>query len=574
MRIQVLFPHLPFLLLFLLLGGVQAQYDVLVYDASSGGVTAAVSAARAGLKTALLCASYPSCFAEGGKRIGGLSSGGLGQTDIGSTFPYIGGLALEFYQKNRAHYSLPETPGTNCRLPDLKCNVTYNLEPHVARQIFQDMLEQSHVDIYYEANAIAVHKSTTTGKINTLTTNTRTYSAAIFIDASYEGDLMSLANVSYRVGRESRSTYNESLAGHSATASSNQFTIEVDPFDQRGTPLPFTTLPNASTHVGAADDRVQSYNFRLCVTKETNNVAPFPKPKNYNSSVFELLRRYLVACSSSSSTGASSKSSCQLGFPSCLTSPVPKKKYDMNNCGPFSSDFIGGSLLYPEATFDLRKKIWHQHLEYQQGVLYYVSNDPAVPMQYRDLMKPWGLCKDEFVDNTLAPHWPPALYVRAARRLVGDRVFTQNTPHAQRDKGGIANVSISIGGYNFDSHNAERLACANVSVCGGQRPKKTGTSSYTWNEGDVETAPGLYQIPVWVMFPSKSEATNLLVVAAPSASHIGMSTLRMEPQFMMVGHAAGTVAALAIRSHVDFVQDVDVDRMRVLLVEQGMILEF
>ena len=635
------------------------DYDALVYDASSGGVTAAVSAARSGLRVALLCASYPSCFQEGGKRIGGLSSGGLGQTDIGPTYPYIGGLAKEFYTRNRAYYgnvttttttattttnvtatvtvitndeddssssppSLLSSSDEECRLPSNGCNVTFNLEPGVARTIFENLLAESKVDVFFEAQVSSVFK-TASGIMKSLTTvDKRRFVAKVFIDASYEGDVLQRANVSTVIGRESQSTYNESLAGLSAGSKGNQFSLPVDPFDDAGRPLPFLTLPMHNDVPGAADSKVQSYNFRLCVTKEPENSVPFPKPEHYNASEWEFLRRYLIACAEkrkkklkgSRSSSAMEKAEqeeeeveeeeeeeCQLGFPSCNTAAIPQGKFDMNNCGGFSTDFIGGSWKYPDGNYTVRKSIWYNHLRYQQGLLYFMTNDPSVPTAFHDQMAPWGLCKDEFADNTISPHWPPALYVRAARRLKGDRVFTQNEPDRQRTvmKGNIGNESIAIGGYNFDSHNAERLACQNMTACFGEGPEGVSPDmAFAWNEGDVEIAPGLYQIPVWIMFPQRSEARNLLSVAAPSASHIGMSSLRMEPQFMMIGEAAGIVAALALeearsvvttettlldhrndRQHHDngdggevvTVQDVDLDIMRERLLDKGAILE-
>ena len=554
----------------------QHNYDVLIYDASSGGITAAVSSGLAGHKTALLCSSYPACFDIGGRRIGGLSTNGLGQTDIGITFPYIGGLALEFYQRNRAHYGNVTTNSgavhSSCRLPNSHCNVTFNLEPHVARQIFHDLLTESNVDIYYNSNILSIQKSNK--RILSITTFTNdTFSSKYFIDASYEGDLLAMSNSSYSVGREAQSKYQETLAGKRMTATSHQFRLNINPFDDNGDPLPFTTLPDPTIKVGDADSKVQSYNFRLCVTKNKSNMVPFPKPKQYNASKFLLLQRYLIACNNDVT------SSCQLGFPSCNTALVPNDKYDLNNCGPFSTDFIGGSWNYPNANYQERKNIWHSHYEYQAGLLYYISHEPLVPLLYRQEMSLWGLCADEFQDNTISPHWPPSLYVRAARRLIGDHqlIFTQNTPQEQKKNGSIGNLSIGIGGYNFDSHNAERMACHNKSMCDNESPSNgTGSKlSYTWNEGDIENAPGLYQIPLWVMFPKEKEVLNLLVIAAPSASHIGMSTLRMEPQFMMIGHAAGTVASLAITSQLkQGIQHIDVNELNALLLEQGMILEY
>ena len=360
------------------------DYDVVVYDATSGGVTAAVAAAQNGHHTALLCASFPACFVEGGQRVGGMSSGGLGQTDLGPTWPYIGGLAREFYQRNRAHYgnrsksgsrgshATTEENGIPCRLPSQKgCNnIAFNLEPHVARSVFEEMLKESHVDVFYGAQALSIHKNINNTKvIETLTIHGNvSFSAHIFIDASYEGDLMKVANVSSVVGREARSQYNESLAGFRTNATENQFSLSVDPFDTTtGQPLPLTALPpDLSLHrevEGMADNRVQAYNFRLCVTQVQSNSVPFPKPAKYDRTRFELFRRYAVKCAHLNS---SHSKLCELDFPSCNTQRVPNLKYDMNNCGGISSDFIGGSLQYPDATYNDRKEIWLQHLQYQQ----------------------------------------------------------------------------------------------------------------------------------------------------------------------------------------------------------------
>jgi hypothetical protein len=569
-----------FSLLFLPLFAAGANaYDVLVYDATSGGVAAAVSAARAGRTVALLCASWPACFAAGGMRIGGMSTSGLGQTDIGDTSPYLGGLASEFYRRNWQHYAergrLRQTPASSssssaCRLPSESCNRTYNLEPHLARQIFHEMIaeEGANITLFYEAQVASVSKDPASKRLLSLeTVDGRTFVATVFIDASYEGDLMAKSGVAFRVGRESAAQYNESFAGTRASAASHQFKIPVDPFlrDPASgdilSALPHAQLPKNPMQPKGADARVQSYNFRLCTTRNASQRVPFPKPDGYESSEWELLRRYLEACSSEAGAAADDEEEeeeeeedqqCQLGFPSCNTAQIPNGKFDMNNCGPFSSDFIGASWNYPEATYMERQAIWRKHMDYTQGLLYYMQSDPLSPPAVRRAMAPHGLCADEFQDNTLAPHFPPGLYVRAARRLVGEKVFTQNTPAVQRARGGISqtNESIGMGGYNFDSHNARRLACKNVDECYGRANAPPGLSppsgSFTWNEGDIETNPGLYQIPYWVLLPKASDATNLLLVGAPSASHIGMSTLRMEPQYMIIGGAAGVAASLFV----------------------------
>ena len=550
-------------------------FDVVVYDATAGGITAAVSASRKGLKTAIVCASWPSCFTEGGKRVGGMSSNGLGKTDIGDTDPYISGIAREFYTRNRNVYNQKSNLGNlspECRLPSKLCNVTWNLEPHVAAEILQGMLEEAKVELLFgfQVSSIQWTKDKYLESIilvNMDKPQEMQIRAKIFIDASYEGDLMATGKISYTSGRESKEVFNESLAGMSPGSKYNQFNVAVDPFNaSNGLPLHFSRLPDPRK-VGSGDDLIQSYNFRLCLSTEVHNKVPFPKPKEYNPLDWELLRRYIVACLQAKH--------CQLGFPSCNIASIPgKQKYDMNNCGGFSTDCIGCSQMYPEASYEMRKKIWRKHLNYQQGLLYYMANDPSVPLSVRQKMSKYGLCKDEFRDNALAPHWPPGLYVREARRLVGDRVFTQNTPAKQhKEPGGIGNLSVAIGGYNFDSHNSQRLACANTSTCYGGGPTgKNYSNAFAWNEGDVEINPGLYQIPYWVMLPKKLESKNLLVVATPSASHIGMATLRMEPQFMMIGHASGTAAFLAIQSNLP-VQNINLDQLARLLQEEGMITQ-
>ena len=316
-------------------------------------------------------------------------------------------------------------------------------------------------------------------------------------------------------------------------------------------------MPSVDDVIGGRDRRIQAYNFRLCVTKSPDRV-PFSRPDTYNKDRFELLRRYINACYASNAT-------CQLGYPSCNTAPVPSGKYDMNNCGGISSDYIGGSDDYPEANYSYRKEIWEDHLNYQQGLLWTLANDEAIPSSVRAEMGQWGLCADEFVNNSISPHWPPGLYVLRCAPYARARVFTQNTP----TEGSVGKNSIGLGSYNFDSHNARRLACINITSCKQSGPKGVGLSaSYSWNEGDVEINPGIYQIPSWVMYPRRAQATNLLVVSTLSASHIGLSTLRMEPQFMIIGEAAGINAAMASQQNVN-VQDVDPQSMYDVLAKRG-----
>ena len=585
------------------------NYDVVVYDATSGGVMAAVSSARKKLNTLLICSSWPSCFEEGGHLIGGMSSGGLGQTDIGDTYPYIGGLAREFYERNSQFYKSRKHQylfkhsgnGADCRLPSSNCSVTYNLEPHVAEHIFNEMIKEAGVKVLYGAQVARAKfsevESTKVSRIgkrikSITTTSGHEIFAKIFLDASYEGDLMAAANVSHVTGREGKDDYNESLAGLSAGSKKNQFDLKINPFDDNGRPLPFITkqMPfiefnGKKRKIGSGDDIIQSYNFRLCLTRNVSNRIPFPKPQKYDPRDWKLLKRYVDACVVIGNSSNSEKSKCQIGFPSCNMGLLPNGKFDMNNCGGFSSDFIGGSQQYPTSDYEIRKQIWFDHLNYQQGFLYFLSNDDSIPLEIRNKMKEWGLCADEFKRNQISMNWPPALYVRGARRMLGDQVFTQNTPSEQKAFGSIGNSSIGVGGYNFDSHNGQRFACKNLSSCYMTGPPSVmeqlhpynsaarSDTSFAWDEGDVEVKPDLYQIPYWVLTPKISEVTNLLNIATPSSSHIGMSTLRMEPQFMVLGHAAGTASYIAIESGTNVpVQSIDMNLLNKLLLKEKMIL--
>lgn len=270
--------------------------------------------------------------------------------------------------------------------------------------------------------------------------------------------------------------------------------------------------------------------------KNVANRVSFQKPDNYDPAFWELARRYFTHPDISRLV----KAPCGNIAGYCGGPSADPSKWDLNNGGPISTDFVGASWEYPTANYSRRDQINQEHKLYTQGFLWFMSTDPSLPASIRNQFSVWGYCKDEFVESG---NFPTQLYVRAARRLVGDQVFTQNTPDERRNWG---NLSIGCGSYNFDSHTAERIACPNNTACGAGPRAVSG--AFAWNEGDVETAPGIYDIPLFVMLPKASEVSNLLVVGAPSATHIGMSTLRMEPQFMIIGQAAGVVAALASAS--------------------------
>lgn len=342
--------------------------DVAVYDGTSGGVMAAVAAARHGATVLLLCASYPACFREGGFRLGGMASGGLGQSDIGSCSNDIGGLAREFYRRNRRLYGDTSEPSpsewyspsrtpraieanakldqahaaavASCRLPSPGCNMTFNLEPHKALAIFEAMVKaEPRVTLLYGVQVNRVEKS---GRhiARLHLTDGSSVQAGVFVEASYEGDLISRAGASYAVARESDAQYNETLGGRTAgnCPRCHQFTFGVDPHDAEGKLLPLMTA-NPHETLGQADGRVQAYNFRLCVTQNKSNALPFPEPAGYDAAKWELLRR----------------APPNITAPSCNTAMVPGAKFDLNNCGPVSTDFIGASTAYPEADYEARK---------------------------------------------------------------------------------------------------------------------------------------------------------------------------------------------------------------------------
>ena len=505
------------------------KWDVIVYDSTPSGITAAISAARLGKKVALLSPTH---------HLGGMCSGGLGQSDVGG-IPYqiIGGLAREFFLRNAEHYIPTEHHP----------NAPWTLEPHVAEQVFRTMLEESHVHVIESSGHVIETTFDSQGFLTSLTTQWNEYHGKLFIDASYEGDLLAKANISTTIGRESNMTYGERYAGNLAKNDFHEFKSPVNTYDNAtGTHLPYLLTSDHPGEVGDADRKIQAYNFRLCVTKDPGNQVPFERPTQYDESRWELFRRYIRSLADPVH---------ELLVPSRLTTPLPNGKFDCNNAGPISTDFVGGSWSYPEATYTEREKIWENHKQYMLELFWFLRHDESVPAATRQNMKQWGLCADEFQATN---HWPPQLYVREARRMVGDRVFTQVDIEQQDNDIGIE--SIGLGSYSYDSHTAQRFPCSNCSFLNTTSPE-----SYAWNEGDLERSPGPYQIPAWVVYPKKEQAKNVLSSVCISASHVAFNTLRMEPQFMIIGQAAGIIAALAEPGRP--VQDTDLCQLRKHLIE-------
>jgi hypothetical protein len=364
----------------------------------------------------------------------------------------------------------------------------------------------------------------------------------MFADASYEGDLMAQSKISYTIGREGTAKYDESLAGVRAHTESHQFAVDISAYDENGKLLPGIS-PEPRGEPGSADKRVQAYNFRVIGTNVPENRIPWEKPEGYDPKQYELLARYLPAITK------------YLGRPPIFNEVslfriIPNGKADLNNRGPFSTDYIGMSYGYPDGTYAEREKIWKDHINYQKGFYYFLANDPRVPKELQEEVRQWGLAKDEFVDTG---NWPNQLYIREGRRIVGDFVATQKDLQTDRTKAD----AIGMGSYNSDSHNVRRHVAEGGIVL---------------NEGDVQVPVRPYQIPYRILLPKKSETENVFVPVCFSASHIAYSSLRMEPQYMIIGHAAGVAAALALKHNVA-VQDVPVSELQTILREEGGVFE-
>lgn len=517
----------PFLPALLLAASLQAQqtFDLVVYGASAAGVTTAVAGARHGLKVAL---------AEPRNQIGGMVSGGLSGTDVGRR-EVIGGMALEFYFLAGRHYGLDRHLQELAWMP----------EPKVAAALMRTWLREAGVTLLEqhrlkEKSGVRKEK----GRILSLTMeNGAILQAKYFADASYEGDVMAQAGVAYTTGREGIAQYGESLAGAREVTRSHQFAVDISPRDERGNLLPEISTAPRGEH-GSADKRIQAYNFRVIASNVPENRLPWPKPAGYDPRRYELLARYLPALTK------------HMGRPIKLNEVsllriIPNGKADFNNRGGFSTDYIGKNYEYPDGSYAVRARIWKEHEDYQKGFYYFLANDPRVPRELQEEIRQWGLAKDEFVDNG---NWPDQLYVREARRMVGEFVATQKDLQTERTKPDV----IGMGSYNSDSHNVQRFINAR---------------GFVENEGNVEVPVEPYQIPYRILIPKRGQADNLFVPLCISASHVAYSSLRMEPQYMILGHATGIAAALAAKTS-SAVHDIDIAELQKRLKAEGAVFEY
>ncbi len=512
------------------------KYDVVVYGGTSGGVVAAVQAARMGKSVVLI---------EPGKHLGGLTSGGLGATDIGNKAA-IGGLSRQFYRKLGEHYAKPESwkweKQEDYRSNRRKSNERemWTFEPQVAEQTYRDWLAEYKIPVRFEQRLDLKNGVRKTGPHigSIVMENGKEYAGKVFIDATYEGDLLAVAGVSYHVGRESNATYGETLNGvQTRNAISHQFKKPVDPYIKSGDPasglLP-GILPEVSAADGEGDRGVQTYCFRMCLTDVAANRLPWEKPAGYDPKQYELLLRNFEAG--------------DLRVPWSPTL-MPNRKTDVNNNYAFSTDYIGMNHDYPEADYDRRAEIIQNHLTYQQGLMWTLAHHPRVPEEIREIFLAWGPAKDEFVDSG---HWPHQLYIREARRMISDYVMSEQNCIGTR----TIDDPVGMAAYTMDSHNIQRYV-------------KDG---HVRNEGDVQVGGfSPYPISYRSIRPQQQECDNLLVPVALSASHIAYGSIRMEPVFMVLGQSAATAACQAIDQKVS-VQGIDTAKLHQRLLADEQVL--
>lgn len=492
----------------------QTKVDICIYGGTSAGVIAAYTAKQSGKSVLLI---------EPGQRLGGLSSGGLGYTDIGNKYA-VSGLALDFYRRLGKHYGKFES---------------WIFEPGMAEQTFLQYIQAAKVDVLYGAALFAVKKEQ--GYIREIEVNdplspvpqtAKKIQAKMFIDCSYEGDLMAKAGVSYTVGREANNLYNETYNGVQLKEH-HQFPDGIDPYKTPGKPESglLWGISNAALDAqGTGDKKVQAYNFRICLTSQPDNLIPITQPEGYDPEKYALLLRVLE------------KKPAKDLWAFLKFDLMPNHKTDINNNGPFSTDMIGMNYDYAEADYATRKKITDEHTTYIKGLLYFIGHDQRMPEHLRTQMLKWGYPKDEYTKND---HWSPQMYVREARRMVGQYVMTQANCEGKE----IVKDGVGMAAYTMDSHNCQRLV----------------VNGMVKNEGDVQIGGfGPYPIAYRSIIPKTNECKNLFVPVCLSASHIAYGSIRMEPVFMVLGQSAAVAAAMAIDAKQP-VQEINITKLQAKL---------
>ena len=526
----------------------EGQYDVVIYGGTSAAVTCAVQVKKMGKSVVIVSPD---------RRLGGLSSGGLGHTDSGNR-AVVGGLAREFYHRLWLYYQREDAwtvqpmPRENGRLsPNVRGNdnqtqTMWAFEPSAAEKTFEAFIDEYEIPVY-RAERLDREKGVkkSGAKIESITTlSNKTFRGKTFIDAAYEGDLMAAAGVGYRTGREANSEYGETLDGIQVKhAIYHQFEGFVDPYVEKGKPES-GLLPRINEKLngqdGDGDALIQAYNIRMCLTNDPKNMVKIEKPENYDPLDYEILIRSIEA-----------GQNVFMSFTS-----MPNYKTDSNNDLAVSTDYIGGNYDYPDASYERRDEIYEQHRAWQQGLLWTLQNDPRVPENIRAEISKWGLAKDEFTENG---NWSPQLYVREARRMKSDFVVSERHLRYLDETA----RSVGMGSYNMDSHHCQRYVAVD----------EEGRATVR-NEGDVEVNPGApYPIDYGAIVPKKNECDNLLVPVCVSCTHIAFGSIRMEPVFMILGQSAGTAACLAQDAGVS-PQELDYAVLRKRLLDDGQVLEY
>ena len=518
------------------------NYDIVIYGATSAGIAAAIQASRMGKSVLLI---------EPTERIGGLTTGGLGATDIGNKNA-IGGISREFYQNIRKYYSNPSNWKWQNSTASMQvqgmgtaidADAMWTFEPSAAEKVFKGMIAAEKIDLIY---AQRLNRKSGVKKNGAVITQLVMESGAVFegkmfIDATYEGDLMAGAGVSYTVGREDNKKYNETLNGslvaeyHKASGN-HQFPDGVDPYKTPGVQssgLIWGISSESQLPNGTGDNKLQAYNFRICLTDSTANKIPITRPLDYDSAKYELLVRLFIAQPKMTSINDY-----------FIWTSMPNRKTDINNKGAFSTDMIGMNYKWPEADYAQRKIIFAEHMSYTKGLLYFMKSDKRVPENIREFISLWGYPKDEYPKND---HFTPQLYIREGRRMIGEYVMTEhNCQGKDQVKDGIG-----LAAYTMDSHNCQRIV----------------VNGMVKNEGNVEVG-GFppYPISYGSIIPKATECTNLLVPVSLSASHIVFGSIRMEPVFMVLGQSASIAASIAIDNK-QKIQDVRYEELRNMLIK-------
>jgi len=543
----------------LIANGQSKNHDVVIYGGTSSGVAAAIQSSRMGKSTVLI---------EPTNRIGGLTTGGLGQTDIGNK-QAIGGISREFYENIKKYYDDPANwkwqkkteykDSGQTRTKESEKSM-WTFEPSAALTVFKDMLAKANITLVYNERlnrkSGVVKKNR---KIHSIEMESgKVFSGKIFIDATYEGDLLASAGVTYTYGRENNDQYGETLNGVQANmintsltniisknALHHNFLPGVDPYIKKGEPKSglLSNIVEKPGLEGSGDKKIQAYCFRMCLTDVPENRIPFKKPDNYKEIDYELLLRNYEARTGSVRDMYSYGNSL---LP-WINSSMPNRKTDTNNKFGFSTDYIGMNYEYPEGSYAEREKLVEAHRNYQMGLMWTLANHPRIPKEVREEASRWGTTKDEF---ERADGWQQQLYIREARRMISEYVMTQHNCEGLE----IPDDPIGMAAYGMDSHHIQRYVDAN---------------GFVQNEGNVEAhnfKP--YPISYRALVPKKSECENLIVPVCLSATHIAFGSIRMEPVFMVLGQSAATAASLAIEKETA-VQDIPYHDLQIALLKYG-----